>query len=142
MCFPLFLNCVNYSIAYSKCQHLKQRNFLFAFLFVYFFFFFAFIWFLNVYFLRKQFLHHPLRCFICICYFEYHVTAHNEVSTQQKADKAMLTVSHRFLCTQSHLYYIHHCIVKCTVCPLLFTITKPLHFPQVTLHMSLVLQLV
>lgn len=51
---------------------------------------------------------------------------------KQKADKAMLTVYHRFLCTQSHLYYIHHCIVKCTVCPLLlFTVLKP---PQVTLH--------
>lgn len=48
-----------------------------------------------------------------------------KVSTKQKA---MITVYHRFLCTQSHLY-IHHCIVKCTVCLLLlFTVLKTIAF--------------
>lgn len=69
------------------------------------------------------------RAFIQICCFKYHVMAHMKVSTQQKADKAMLTVCHRFLCTQSHLYYNYHCIVKSTVCPLLlFTVKKPFAF--------------
>lgn len=31
----------------------------------------------------------------------------------------------------------HHCNKKCTVCPLLFTIKIPLHFPLVTLPVSI-----
>lgn len=47
------------------------------------------------------------------------------------SDKAMLTIRHRILCALSHLYYVCHCIVLCTVCPFLFTLNS-----QVTLHRS------
>lgn len=56
------------------------------------------------------------------CLLWIHTRAHLKVSTKQKADKAMLTIYHRFLCTQSHLYSKCHCLVSCTVCPSLFCV--------------------
>lgn len=78
---------------------------------------------------NNQFFYNGFITFIQICCFKHHVAAYMKVSTQQKADKAMLTVYHRFLCTQSHLYYNYLCIVKSTVClSLLFTVKKPFAF--------------
>lgn len=76
--------------------------------------------------------------FVCVLYiYWYHIYMHlllNLVTTHNivyLSDKAMLTVCHSFLCALSHLYYVCHCIVLCTVCPFLFTVN-----PQVTLHRS------